>query len=104
MGSCLVYPLFLPMFARSFIHGVKFTNILGRPPQNYIHALLGLFIVRAALYQVRTGYKTEWPEIGRGPLMAGAYYVYIWVVLLPLLYAIGQLTFRNNTIRRIRIT
>ncbi|KAJ3927555.1 MAG: hypothetical protein NXY57DRAFT_858706, partial [Lentinula lateritia] len=66
---------------KSLIHGVKFTNILGRPPQNYIHALLGLFIVGAALYQVRTGYKTEWPKIGRGPLMAGAYYVYIWVVV-----------------------
>ncbi|KAJ3992596.1 hypothetical protein F5050DRAFT_895974 [Lentinula boryana] len=71
----------------AFIHKVKFANILGRPPQNYIHAFLGLFVVGAALYQVRTGYKTEWPKIGRGPLMAGTDYIwYIWVVVSYLIY------------------
>ncbi|KAJ4479088.1 hypothetical protein J3R30DRAFT_3288932 [Lentinula aciculospora] len=74
----------------AFIHWVKFKHILGRPPQNYIHALLGLFIIGAALYQVRTRYKTEWSKIGRGPLMAGTDYIwYIWVVMLPLLYTLG---------------
>ncbi|KAJ3873438.1 hypothetical protein F5051DRAFT_381003 [Lentinula edodes] len=89
-GVALFVLYFFQCSLGAFIHWVKFKNILGRPPQNYIHALLGLFIIGAALYQVRTGYKTEWPKIGRGPLMAGADYVwYIWVVLLPLLYAIG---------------
>ncbi|KAJ3887294.1 hypothetical protein GG344DRAFT_68940 [Lentinula edodes] len=89
-GVALFVLYFFQCSLGAFIHWVKFKNILGRPPQNYIHALLGLFIIGAALYQVHTGYKTEWPKIGRGPLMAGADYVwYIWVVLLPLLYAIG---------------
>ncbi|GAW07028.1 CBD9-like protein [Lentinula edodes] len=72
-GVALFVLYFFQCSLGAFIHWVKFKNILG-----------------AALYQVRTGYKTEWPKIGRGPLMAGADYVwYIWVVLLPLLYAIG---------------
>ncbi|KAJ3846119.1 hypothetical protein EV368DRAFT_89540 [Lentinula lateritia] len=51
MGSRLVCPLFLPMFAWSF-------HPLGEE-RHYINSA--------------TGYKTEGPKIGRGPLMAGAY-------------------------------
>ncbi|KAJ3794845.1 hypothetical protein GGU11DRAFT_271091 [Lentinula aff. detonsa] len=71
----------------AFIPRVKFTNILGRPPQslNYIHVFLGSFVVGAALYQVLTGYKTEWPKIGRGPLMAGTDYIWSWLAILLLL-------------------
>ncbi|KAF9060317.1 hypothetical protein BDP27DRAFT_1370638 [Rhodocollybia butyracea] len=74
-----------------FIHRVKFNIvILGRPPQNYYHAFLGIFIIAAAFYQVRTGYKVEWLLLGRGPL--GSYLDiiwYIWIVILAMLYSIG---------------
>ena len=33
-----------------------------RPPQNYVHAILGLTILALAFYQVHLGIKTEWAE------------------------------------------
>ncbi|KAJ3859961.1 hypothetical protein EV359DRAFT_85825 [Lentinula novae-zelandiae] len=60
-------------------HKVRFSLLYRHPYQS--SPLQELDPRGAALYQVRTGYKTEWPKIGRGPLMAGAYYVYIWVVV-----------------------
>ena len=41
------------------IHFVKW-RLTYRPPQNYMHALLGLAIIALAFYQVRLGYQTEW--------------------------------------------
>ncbi|KAE9385519.1 hypothetical protein BT96DRAFT_868385 [Gymnopus androsaceus JB14] len=75
----------------AFIHWVKFDiRVMGRPPQNYFHALLGLFIIGIALYQVRTGYRSEWPKIGRGALGVSTDDVwYTWVVILPVFYIIG---------------
>ena len=37
-----------------FIHFIKMPNFMGgrRPPQNYIHAILGLTIIALAFYQV----------------------------------------------------
>ena len=32
-----------------------------RPPQNYFHAILGLFIIALAFYNVREGYRSEFP-------------------------------------------
>ena len=51
--------------------------------QNYFHAVLGLLIIALAFYQVRTGYKTEWPNTtGRGDVSNGIDIVwYIWVVV-----------------------
>ena len=77
--------------------------------QNYFHAVLGLLIIALAFYQVRTGYKTEWPNTtGRGDVSNGIDIVwYIWVVvsflscflvirpshfapqLIPVLYFVG---------------
>lgn len=34
--------------------------IKGRPIQNYAHALLGLFIILLAFYNVHEGYGDEW--------------------------------------------
>lgn len=67
----------------AFIHWVKFDiRVMGRPPQNYFHALLGLFIIGIALYQVRTGYRSEWLKIGRGALAVSTDDVwYTWVVV-----------------------
>ncbi|KAG7439470.1 CBD9-like protein [Guyanagaster necrorhizus] len=74
----------------AFIHWVKPKRPAGRPLQNYFHAVFGLFIIALAFYQVRTGYKTEWPSAtGRGDIAKGADIVwYIWVVV-PLLYFAG---------------
>jgi hypothetical protein len=51
------------------IHWIKPKRNMGRPPQNYAHAIIGLLIITLALYQVHLGYKTEWPKTtGRGPV------------------------------------
>ncbi|KAK0462503.1 uncharacterized protein EV420DRAFT_1192002 [Desarmillaria tabescens] len=75
----------------AFIHWVKPKRSTGRPLQNYFHAIFGLFIISLAFYQVRTGYKTEWPmTTGRGDIANGANVIwYIWVVVVPLLYLAG---------------
>ncbi|KAI8992904.1 hypothetical protein BD414DRAFT_412963 [Trametes punicea] len=62
-----------------------------RPLQNYLHALVGIVIVALAFYQVRTGFRTEWPNTsGRPPLGNAANIVwYVWVVAVPVLYIAG---------------
>ena len=51
--------------------------------QNYFHVLLGIIIIIACFYQVRTGYKVEYPlATGRQPLPKAADIVfYIWVAV-----------------------
>ncbi|KAK0213312.1 hypothetical protein DFS33DRAFT_114801 [Desarmillaria ectypa] len=85
----------------AFIHWVKPKRSTGRPLQNYFHATFGLLIISLAFYQVRTGYKTEWPRTtGRGDIAQGADIVwYVWVVVVPLLYLIG-LTFLPKQYRQ----
>ncbi|KAF9452360.1 CBD9-like protein [Macrolepiota fuliginosa MF-IS2] len=75
----------------ALIHWVKPRNIKYRPPQNYFHAIFGLAIIALAFYQVRVGYKIEWPKAtGRGPVSNGVNIIYwTWVALLPLAYALG---------------
>lgn len=82
----------------AFIHWVKPKRSTGRPLQNYFHAIFGLFIIALAFYQVRTGYKTEWPNTtGRGDIAKGADIVwYIWVVMVPLLYLAGLAFLRKQ--------
>jgi len=54
----------------AFIHYVKIPFRFGRPPQNYGHALLGLVTIALAFYQVRLGYRQEWPNVtGRGSVV-----------------------------------
>ncbi|KAI9442739.1 hypothetical protein H4582DRAFT_1809761 [Lactarius indigo] len=47
----------------AFIHYIRipFPFLGHRPPQNYIHALLGLTILAMANYQVHYGIYVEWP-------------------------------------------
>lgn len=68
------------------IHWIKPTSwTVGkrRPAQNYFHAVLGILIIALAFYQVRTGFRTEWPAMsGRPPISNAANIVwYIWVVV-----------------------
>jgi Eukaryotic cytochrome b561 len=53
-----------------------------RPIQNYIHGILGVLIIGLALYQARTGYKTEWPRAtGRSAPNGVKIVWYIWAVV-----------------------
>ncbi|TCD67202.1 hypothetical protein EIP91_000378 [Steccherinum ochraceum] len=63
----------------------------GRPLQNYFHAILGLFILAASFYQVRYGFRVEYPlQSGRGKVGNGANIVWwIWVFLIPVVYFAG---------------
>jgi len=47
----------------TFIHYVKIPGLFRgyRPPQNYLHVVLGLAIIALAGYQVHYGLNTEWP-------------------------------------------
>jgi len=85
----------------AFVHFVKNANRTRRPPQNYLHAVFGLSIIGLSLYQVHRGYSYEWPlATGRGPVPKGVNIVwYIWIVLLPVLYAAG-LTFLPRQFRQ----
>ncbi|KAF8914525.1 hypothetical protein CPB85DRAFT_1298321 [Mucidula mucida] len=73
-----------------------------RPPQNYLHAVLGLLIIGLGFYQVRTGYHVEWPETtGRDPLPNGVNIVFwIWVAIVPVLYVAGLLLFLRKQYRQ----
>ncbi|KAJ3733386.1 CBD9-like protein [Lentinula guzmanii] len=75
----------------AFIHWVKPTKSTGRPLQNYLHAVTGLILIGLGFYQVRSGYKNEWPKaIGREDVMEGVNVVwYAWIVILPILYFAG---------------
>lgn len=75
----------------AFIHFVKDVNRRRRPPQNYLHAVVGILLIALALFQVHSGYDHEWPTTtGRGALPSGVKTVFvIWAILLPLSYAVG---------------
>jgi len=74
----------------SFIHFVKPKNRIGRPPQNYGHAVLGLFVIGVAFYQVRTGYSVALPSsTGRATPEAVNIVWIVWIVLLVLAYCAG---------------
>ncbi|KIP02587.1 hypothetical protein PHLGIDRAFT_95856 [Phlebiopsis gigantea 11061_1 CR5-6] len=79
----------------AFIHFLKIPvlPLRGRAFQNYFHAVLGIFIIGASFYQVRTGFRTEWPlATGRGSVGNGANVVWIvWLVLILVVYFAGML-------------
>ncbi|TCD70063.1 hypothetical protein EIP91_005044 [Steccherinum ochraceum] len=95
-GIAIFVLYFVQLVLGEFIHLVKprsWTVDKRRPPQNYFHAVLGLLIIALSFYQVRTGFRTEWPQqTGRGSVGNGANIVwYIWVVAIPVIYAAGLL-------------
>lgn len=87
VGLVLFILYLVQVIIGNLIHVFKPKSALRRrPPQNYFHAVLGLIIISTAFYQVRTGYKEEYPEItGREPLPKAADIVfYIWVTVSPI--------------------
>jgi hypothetical protein len=72
----------LQCFLGGIIHFVKSKTATRRPPQNYLHAVLGISIIGISFYQVRTGYTREWPNAtGRPAPMAINVLWYVWVVV-----------------------
>jgi len=67
----------------AFIHFVKAQNRTRRPIQNYLHAVVGLFTIALAMYQVYLGFKKEWPRTtGLEPFPQGVTILYyVWIVV-----------------------
>ena len=71
----------------ALIHFVKPRSSIGRPPQNYVHAILGLAIIGLSYWQVGTGYATEYPEWTGKTVPVGVAVMWIvWVVVSLSLY------------------
>ncbi|KAJ7800577.1 hypothetical protein B0H14DRAFT_2898843 [Mycena olivaceomarginata] len=95
----VVFALYLTQcIIGTVIHYAKPKNATSRPPQNYFHAVLGLAIIGLSMYQIRTGYRTEWPNFPElGPIPSGVNILWIvWVIILPVLYAVGLLFLKKQ--------
>ncbi|KAJ6507415.1 hypothetical protein C8R47DRAFT_1101225 [Mycena vitilis] len=90
-GIVLFGLYFAQCIVGALIHYVKPKKATARPPQNYFHAVLGLTIIALSMYQIRTGYRTEWPNFtGLGSVPSGVNILWmVWVIILPVMYAIG---------------
>ncbi|PPQ97336.1 hypothetical protein CVT26_006570 [Gymnopilus dilepis] len=75
----------------AFIHFVKNKNRTRRPPQNYLHGLVGLITIGVAMYQVYNGLHSEWQNTtGRGPLSTTIIVIFwLWSIGLFLAYMAG---------------
>ncbi|KAJ7120690.1 hypothetical protein C8R43DRAFT_900556 [Mycena crocata] len=82
----------------ALIHFVKPKHVTRRPLQNYFHAVLGLAIIGLAMYQIRTGFREEWPTFsGRGSVSKGINTLWlVWCIVLPIIYAAGLLFLRKQ--------
>ncbi|KAJ7629555.1 hypothetical protein B0H17DRAFT_962861, partial [Mycena rosella] len=61
-GTIILLLYVIQCILGAVIHYVKAKNATRRPPQNYLHAHLGLTILILGMYQIRTGYNEEWPH------------------------------------------
>jgi hypothetical protein len=64
---------------------------LRRPPQNYLHAILGLTILGISFWQIRTGFDIEWSTTQDMDKFGPAVYRFwiAWVVIICVLYVGG---------------
>jgi len=92
----IIFGLYIGQVALGvFIHFVpiRLPFLAGhRPPQNYIHPLLGLAILAMANYQVRYGIYTQWPRMTGNihPVKEAAKHAWLaLVIIFWSLYAIG---------------
>jgi len=76
-----------------FIHYVRvpFLFIVHRPPQNYIHAILGLTILAMAAYQVHYGLYIQWPlYVFDPPVKESAKHAWLaLIIIFWVLYGLG---------------
>ncbi|RDB16770.1 hypothetical protein Hypma_002605 [Hypsizygus marmoreus] len=75
----------------AIIHWIKPKRNTGRPIQNYVHAIVGLLIIGASMYQVHNGYKNEWLKAtAQEPFSKGIDILFwVWIAAIIALYAIG---------------
>ncbi|KAG8854217.1 hypothetical protein FRB96_007773 [Tulasnella sp. 330] len=71
----------------------RYPAICARPPQNYLHAILGLTIIGLAFHQVQLGYKREWEYIFGMPYSSTLMHInswwISWVIIIPCIYVAG---------------
>ncbi|KAJ7500094.1 hypothetical protein FB451DRAFT_50057 [Mycena latifolia] len=95
VGLALLVLYLIQVFLGSFIHLVKFPRFPGgRPPQNYLHAVLGLAIVGLAMWQTHYGLWTEWALVTGNAHPVNMRCRHFWlaiVVIVASLYALGLL-------------
>ncbi|KAJ7751516.1 hypothetical protein DFH07DRAFT_525863 [Mycena maculata] len=94
MGLALLVMYLLQVFLGAFIHWVKlpFRFPGGRPPQNYLHAVLGLAIVALASYQTHYGLWIEWGFVTGNAHPVNWRCRHFWLAIVVViwgLYAIG---------------
>lgn len=92
LGLALFVLYLIQVLLGNIIHRFKSKSALRRRPvQNYIHVVLGIFIIGLSFYQVHTGYEDEYPDAtGQEPLPKAADIIfYVWLVLIPVLYLAG---------------
>ncbi|KZP30311.1 hypothetical protein FIBSPDRAFT_1038318 [Athelia psychrophila] len=78
LGVALFMLYFVQLLGGAVIHYFKPKNSMRRPAQNYAHAFLGLLIIALAFWQVRTGYRREYPEWATGRVPMGVNT--LWIV------------------------
>ncbi|KAJ7432151.1 hypothetical protein FB451DRAFT_1065784 [Mycena latifolia] len=97
-GTIILALYFIQCALGAVIHYIKPKNVRRRPPQNYLHAILGIVVMILGMYQIHTGYDDEWPRyVGFGALPTGVNALWIvWCVLLVLAYAAGLYFIRKQ--------
>jgi len=95
IGLALLILYLVQLALGVLIHFLKTPSFMGgrRPPQNYLHAILGLVTIALAFYQVHYGIKTEWYEatLGDGTVVPESA-LHAWIALIVIfwvLYAAG---------------
>ncbi|THH03409.1 hypothetical protein EW145_g6277 [Phellinidium pouzarii] len=94
IGLALLLLYLVQVFLGTIIHFFKSPRSFSgrRPPQNYIHAIIGLTTIALAFYQVHLGIKTEWVEgTGDGTVVPQSA-LNAWIALIVIfwvLYAAG---------------
>jgi len=88
----LILPLYIGQLCLgSFIHFRKPPYPRRHPPQNFVHAGLGILIIILAFLQTRTGITIEWTRVTGRPidLLLLSNLWTAWAIFIPLLYLFG---------------
>ncbi|KAJ7090110.1 hypothetical protein C8R44DRAFT_594518, partial [Mycena epipterygia] len=92
LGSVLLYLYIMQCIFGAVIHYWKPKSAARRrPPQNYLHAVLGITIFVLGMYQLHLGFDDAWPKyVGRGALpgAVGGLWVF-WCIAIALAYTAG---------------
>ncbi|KAJ7697628.1 hypothetical protein B0H17DRAFT_1051651 [Mycena rosella] len=86
IGVALLAMYVTQLLLGGFIHFVKLPIRGHRPPQNYLHAVLGLAIIALAAYQIHYGLTIEWLLTGQGPVPGSA--LNAWLALIIVFWAL----------------